>query len=209
MDKFIPALKYHFLTPFYDIIIKLLVPENRIRKQIINTYELNGKEFVLDFGCGTGTFIVMLKKTYPNLNVVGIDVDDKIIEIAKKKFKQNNLQIPAYKHLINIPNELDIIYSSWVFHHLTTHEKLNSFKEIHEKLKEKGTFILADWEKPHNFLMKIAFFILQVFDNFTTTSDHKNGKIQAILKEAGFKNIVIKRIIPTPLGSLYIWQMSK
>ncbi len=43
---------------------------------------------ILDIGCGTGTLDIIIKKAYPDAEVVGIDGDPKILEIARSKIKK-------------------------------------------------------------------------------------------------------------------------
>ena len=42
-------------------------------------------ESVLDAGCGTGAVIYMLHEKYPDKNYTGIDLSEKMIEVAKRK----------------------------------------------------------------------------------------------------------------------------
>ncbi len=206
-NRFIPALKYHWLTPLYDFIIKILVPEKRIRKVILEVADLKGFESILDYGCGTGTQMILAKTLFPNLKIEGYDIDDRIINVAKKKINKVGIEIPI---LLLVPEnkKYDVIICSWVYHHLTTSEKIAATKLIKFHLKEKGFFIIGDWGRPTNFLMKTAFFVLQLLDNFTTTRDNKNGLIPEILKKEGFSKIENKSINNTLLGSFYIWKAS-
>jgi hypothetical protein len=51
--KYIPALGYDWLTGFYDIAIKLTMPETKFRSTLINELTPRDNENILEFGFGT------------------------------------------------------------------------------------------------------------------------------------------------------------
>jgi len=58
------------------------------KKNILSKLNLNNKK-ILDVGCASGDFYSVLKKKYKNINYHGIDLDEKCIQFAKKKFGNN------------------------------------------------------------------------------------------------------------------------
>ncbi len=208
---YIPALKYHFLTPFYDLIIRILMPEIKVKNQILEFAEIGNGEKLLDFGCGTGTSLIIGKKRFPETQFIGLDVDSAILAIAEQKIGKQELDINLIcSQNPELPfenNSSDKVISSWVFHHLTKDEKIRAFKEIKRILKPKGLFILADWGKPSNTFMCALFTIVQLFDNFETTQDGKSGKIPNLLKEAGFMHVEELKTTNTLFGTLYFWKI--
>jgi 2-polyprenyl-3-methyl-5-hydroxy-6-metoxy-1,4-benzoquinol methylase len=48
---------------------------------------------VADVGCGGGSAILALAKAYPHLKLVGIDVDERSLEIARSKAKQRGIRM--------------------------------------------------------------------------------------------------------------------
>ena len=81
--QFIPALRYNWLTRWYDFIISATFPEKRIKQALIDQLNLKNRADLLDFGIGTGTLSLMLKQQFPKLHIIGIDVDKKILELAQ------------------------------------------------------------------------------------------------------------------------------
>lgn len=53
-EKFIPALGYDFLTTFYDLTIKLTMPEKKFRGLLVEAVNPQKGENILEFGFGTG-----------------------------------------------------------------------------------------------------------------------------------------------------------
>lgn len=84
-NDFIPALKYPWLTRFYDPVLNFTMPERKFKAELIRQAGIQPNHHVLDFGCGSATLSLMLKMTKPQTVIRGVDVDDKNIAIAKRK----------------------------------------------------------------------------------------------------------------------------
>lgn len=132
MDKQIPAFNYDFLTPFFDSISNLLGFGYKQRVKIVNLLDLKIGERLLDLGCGTGSLLIVAKSKFPNVDMIGVDVDSKVLEIAEKKIKKENLNIKLIKSSADkLPfpdNSFDVIVSTLVFHHLPTEVKKGALK---------------------------------------------------------------------------------
>ena len=76
--KFTPALGFDFLTAWYDLAIKLTMPEKKIRHVLLTLIDSQSTEKVLEFGFGTAQNIILLKKKHPNLALSGLDIDPKV-----------------------------------------------------------------------------------------------------------------------------------
>lgn len=102
---------------------------------------------VLDAGCGTGAILEMLKKDYPDVQYTGIDLSDKMIEVAKRKaltdvsFLQGDCE--------NLPfaaNSFDAMLCSQSFHHYPHPEDF--FASFYRVLRPGGRLILRDMTGP-------------------------------------------------------------
>ncbi|MFT5884999.1 MAG: ubiquinone/menaquinone biosynthesis C-methylase UbiE [Arcticibacterium sp.] len=199
---FIPALKYHFLTRYYDCFIRFWIPEKEVKRKTILLAEIVEGDLALDFGCGTGVLMQIFDNECTNAIVIGLDVDFEILEIAKAKGIPNKNLVLFNGGAIPFPDShFDKVISTWVFHHLRREEKIRAFKEIRRVLKPEGSFVLADWGKAANILMSILFFVLQVFDNYITSSD----SIPELLKISGFSDISEQGYRNTFFGTLRYW----
>src|SRR3990170_3351836 len=92
-DKYIPAFGHHMLTPLYDVAIKWLMPEDRFKRHLIRQAEIRRGHRVLDLGCGTGTLTILIKQLHPESEVIGLDGDPKVLEIARAKAKRAGVEI--------------------------------------------------------------------------------------------------------------------
>lgn len=147
--KYIPALGYDLLTPFYDAVVRLTVREKKFKTALIEQANFVDGQRVLDLACGTGTLAVLIKEIYPKVEVTGIDGDSKILEIAQKKAIQKGVFIQFDEGLstaLPYANEsFERVVSSLFFHHLTRADKLKTLREVFRVLKPNGELHIADW----------------------------------------------------------------
>lgn len=211
-SDFIPALRYHFLTPIYDNFIRFILPEKRLKNDLIRLAKISEAEAkLLDFGCGTGTLLLLIENKFRKIDSVGIDIDDKMLSVAKRKLQHTNSQLLNYNgsNLPFLDDSFDVVLSSWVFHHFTRNQKFEAFSEIKRILKPGKSFYIADWGKPSNVLMRVLFFFLQLVDNFKTTKDNVDGKLPELLEKTGFENVKEIGYENTILGTLCFYSATK
>ncbi len=82
--KYIPALSFNFLTGYYDWVIKKVMPE-KLREILVEKINLSPGEMLLDFGTGTAEIAILLKKATPFSIITVIDIDPRVLNIAKKR----------------------------------------------------------------------------------------------------------------------------
>lgn len=212
-NKHIPALRFNWLTKIYNPLVAFTMPEEKFKNELIHQANIKLDDFVLDFGVGTATLSILLKKKVPNVLIHGIDVDDKILDIAQQKIGDNKMDIPLTKYdglKLPFPNKhFDKVITSLVFHHLDQVQKKNALNEIHRVLKSDGELHIADWGKPNNFLMRLAFYLVQFLDGFKTTNDNVRGLLPTYMKDANFNNIRISKTYNTVFGTLSLYHASK
>lgn len=77
-QKYIPALGYDFLTAYYDLAIKITMPEKKFRALLIDELNPQDNETILEFGFGTGQNLILAKNKNPNTKYIGVDIDPKV-----------------------------------------------------------------------------------------------------------------------------------
>ncbi|MDO9184380.1 MAG: class I SAM-dependent methyltransferase [Bacteroidia bacterium] len=211
--KYIPALKYEWLTRFYNPLIRVTMPEKEFKTELVRQANIKENHKVLDFGVGTATLSLMIKDTNPSSEVNGVDVDEKVLEIANKKIKKARAMIFVTKYDgVKLPYSnasFDRVLTSLVFHHLTAQQKHNSLVEIKRVLKPNGELHIADWGKASSVLMRSLFFFVQILDGFETTNDNVKGLLPAYIEIAGFKKVEIKKNYSTIFGTLTLYKAVK
>lgn len=210
--NYIPALKYNWLTKFYDALIENFLRENFFKTALLNQATVPNPKSIIDIGSGTGTLTFMLSNKFPDAIVAGIDGDENIISIANKKNtrlgKVYFQQGMSYRLPFDESNA-HIISSSLMLHHLTDEDKLKTLKETFRVLKPRGEMLIADWGKPSNPLMRSLFYIVQLLDGFETTTSNTKGMIPEYMKQAGFANVTVCQKIDTVLGTIDIYKGTK
>ncbi|PJB09259.1 hypothetical protein CO121_00925, partial [bacterium (Candidatus Gribaldobacteria) CG_4_9_14_3_um_filter_36_15] len=125
---------------------------------LFNDYVIPGDK-ILDLGCGNGRFFELLEDK--DIDYIGVDFSQKLIEIARKKYlhppqvfakqKFGRARIKFQKaDALNLPfpnNYFDKIYSIAVLHHIPSKQlRLQFLKEARRVLKLNGLLILTVWK---------------------------------------------------------------
>lgn len=123
------------------------------------------QESVFDIGCGSGMFLSLVA-TYKNPEkVYGIEIDDKLIENAKKIFKNINVPSEFKKYNGNtLPQEINsykYIVLIDVLHHIPKQNQFSFLKNIYDMMNEESILIIKDidrknplhyWNKIHDMI---------------------------------------------------------
>ena len=200
---------------FYNALIKIILskPELRIAQEISQKIK---KGIIIDLGSGTGFLSIEIAKRAPELDIYGIDLSKKMVEIASgnaRDFKNVKFKLA---NAINVPfenNSVDFITSTGSFHHWKYPIKV--FNECYRILKpgyeawiydrcsnppksevlklkrEYGVFkylFFSQIQKAHGFPWKIY---KTKIKRLLEHTKFKN-KFQMILKD-GWMKIVLKR----------------
>ena len=152
--RFIPALRFRFLTPLYDPLLRWGMRELTFKRRLIEAAHIQSGFGVLDLGCGTGTLTVLLKQTHPSAEIIGMDGDPIVLAIAREKATKQNVTIPFDKGLaFQLPysdSSFERVVSSLMFHHLTAEDKQRALGESFRVLKPGGELLIVDFTKPMN-----------------------------------------------------------
>jgi len=211
--EYIPALRFNWLTPFFDLIVGTTTREGVFKKALIEQANIKQGFSVLDVGSGTGTLAIWAKKYQPLADIVGIDGDLQILNLAKKKAEKNNVEI-KFDHGMsyNLPYAdatFDRVISSLFFHHLTWDNKKKTAREIFRVIKPGGEVHIADWGRPSNKLMRALFLFIQILDGFKTTKDNIDGRLVTLFSEVGFSNVKERKTFATIFGTMTLYSANK
>lgn len=209
-ETYIPALRFHWLTPLYDTVVGMVLREKSLRKIIVEQIDPKPAARILDLGCGTGTLSLLLKKTYPEIQIVGLDIDPAVLEIARRKQRTSGLDVAFIEGDIDslidegsfTPNAFDHVVSSFVFHHLSRDQKRRTLDAVLQVLRPGARLLLVDFGKPANVLLRAGFLLVQLLDGFATTSDNVRGDLPRFVDEAGFVEVSEGPSFSTALGSV-------
>lgn len=210
---YIPALRYGWLTAFYDPLVRWTTRESTFKRALVAQVAVRPGERVLDLGCGTATLSLALKRDQPAAGVTGLDGDPAILAIARDKARKAGVAIAldqGYSYDLPYPDaSFDRVVSSLLFHHLGQTHKQRTLTEVFRVLVPGGDLHIADWGRAQNALLRGAFFVVQLLDGFATTTDNVKGLLPRFVAEAGFQDVRETRRLATPLGTMSLYAARK
>jgi len=146
--SYLPAMGKRWLLPLYDPLLRLLGAD-KTKWRLIEQAEIKSGFRVLDIGCGTGSLAVLIKKSHPEVEVIGVDPDPAALSISKRKANRAGLSIEFDRgfsdHLSYPDASFDRVFSSFMFHHLEPNERAATLREIGRVLKAGGSLHLLDF----------------------------------------------------------------
>ncbi|GAB4528346.1 MAG: hypothetical protein Tsb0014_09650 [Pleurocapsa sp.] len=116
--------------------------------------ELKNKR-LLDFGCGSGSSTVHLARMFPDTEIVGIELCEESLAIAKlraKHYQLNNVRFllsPNGEELPDGIGEFDFIVLNAVYEHLLPHERVQILPQLWSLLRSQGMIFFN--ETPHRY----------------------------------------------------------
>lgn len=208
-----PALSHRVLTPLYDPLMRWTMRESTFRTRLVAQADVQPRSRVLDLGCGTGTLTILLQQAVPEAEVIGIDADPDVLEIARRKAESAGTVLRlAQGDATALPyadGSFDRVVTSLLFHHLAAEAKRSVAREVFRVLRRGGSLHVADWGRPQNVLMRLAFVAVQLLDGFATTGENVAGVLPRVFQGAGFDPVVEQGHLATAFGTLSLYRAEK
>jgi ubiquinone/menaquinone biosynthesis C-methylase UbiE len=186
--SYLPAAGHDWLLPLYDPFVKLLGGD-RARRVLLDQAAIRPSHHVLDVGCGTGTFVVLVKRLHPNVEVVGLDPDPKALARATRKAEREAVSIrfdQGFSDRLPYPDaSFDRVFSSFMFHHVPAEEKEPTLREVRRVLKPGGSLHMLDFGGPEN----AHGYVTRLIHSARRLQDNAEGRILDLMKRAGFGQV--------------------
>ncbi len=162
-------LFYRIIANVYDLvdIVYFRNYEKSPRKAVLEA--LSDNEKILDLCTGTATNAIGIAKVKTNVQIIGVDLSDSMLKVAKNKIKNVGLEnIKLYRmdatRLKFKDNCFDKILLSLVLHELDEELAGKVITEAKRVLKDDGEIIITEWETSRQFLKRLLFMPLHFLE---------------------------------------------
>jgi len=122
-------------------------------RAVLDGFDLRGLS-ILDIGCGSGGITLSLVSDYGAGKVVGIDVEEPVLERARVRARERGLDdrvefIDIEPGPLPFPDEcFDVVFSKDAMIHVPDKEAL--FRDIYRILAPGGALLASDWMVSHD-----------------------------------------------------------
>lgn len=112
---------------------------------------------IVDMGMASGTSTAILARLFPEMQIIGVDINPKMVQIARDMYRQPNLSFlegDGEKLSIFAENSVNGFFNCSAIHHITSYNgydnnrALNTLRRQVEILKDRGILVVRDFVKP-------------------------------------------------------------
>jgi ubiquinone/menaquinone biosynthesis C-methylase UbiE len=132
---------YNKCAPIFAKIFTNYKSYQKILAKFQNKY-LKETSTILDIGCGPGNNTKLLFDLNNNYQITGVDLSDKMINLAKKSAPYCNFLVQDIRQL-EFSNTFDAIIASFCIVHLTNEETIQLLQKINKILNVGGYLYLS------------------------------------------------------------------
>lgn len=148
---FVPAMGTDGMLPLYDLVARL-AGAHAMYRAVVEATDLQAGMRVLDVGCGTGSLAMAVGRRHREVEVIGLDPDERVLVRARRKAARARLAVrfeQGYVQELPHPDaSFDRVLSSLMFHHLGRGAKASMLAEVRRVLVPGGYLVLADVDGP-------------------------------------------------------------
>ncbi|MBW4604735.1 MAG: class I SAM-dependent methyltransferase [Calothrix sp. FI2-JRJ7] len=180
----------------YDPITQYVVPPNEtwVRQTLIDAVCVQPRR-ILDIGCGTGTGTIMLKRAYPEAEVIGLDLSPYMLVRSQHKAAEAGLNI-NWRHgdaeKTGFPDaSFDLITASLLFHETPPAVTVGILRECFRLLTVGGQVLVLDGNQK---TIRQLEFLHNVFEE-PYIRDFSAGSVDAWMGAAGFEAVQTQDIL--------------
>lgn len=179
----------------YDAVTAFASPPNEtwIRLQLINAIEPKPKR-ILDLGCGTGSATLMLKQTFGQAAVIGLDLSPYMLVVAEKKAQQAGLNIQWQHGLAEATGfedaSFDLVTLSMVLHETPPNISQLIVRESFRLLQPGGQLIILDGNQLR---LRYAKWLIELFKEPYSRA-YAAQSVEDWMRAASFERVLTKYV---------------
>ncbi len=177
------------IAPRYNFITRSLSfwRDASWKRDLIATLPPQETSFCVDLACGTGDISLLLAQKYPNGQIVGVDITESMLAIARARnpYPPSRLQF-VNEDMGNLsfpPESADIVSGGYALRNAP--DLATTLEGIHAVLKPGGIAAFLDFSKPVNrFLQVIEYWLLKIWTGFWGLFLHRNHEVYGYIAES-------------------------
>jgi len=188
--RFIPAMHFRWLTPYFDVLTNWTLPDRELKERLIEQAGIQPQHKVLDLCCGTATLALIIKQRHEEAEVIGLDIDPEILQIARRKVQDAGAAIALHEATASrLPypdGTFDRVLCSFAMHHLNHADKRRAAAEVFRVLRPGGEWHVLDFGKPHTAYCLSVSYVLRWTEELM---ENIQGLLPRIFQDAGFIDV--------------------
>lgn len=183
-----------YLTPdaatTYDPVTRYALPphEGWVRHGLIEAISYPPRR-ILDLGCGTGSSTLLLKQTFPEAQVIGLDLSPYMLLMAERKAKDQQIRIEFIHGMAEDTgfesDSFDLVTASLLFHELPPRISRAVLQEGYRLLKPEASVLILDGNQR---TLRSTQWLSEIFEE-PYIQDYAQGSLDAWLGAAGYENV--------------------
>ena len=144
--------------------LRAIIQEKYELKILYEMASIKKIHMALEIGCGNGYGTKLIKKYFSPTGIIGIDLDERMIYIARKRNDDSSISFEVMNaSKLDFPEKyFDAIFDFGIIHHIPNWKKC--LKEVKRVLKPKVAFIVED--------LSIESFSMGIGNLWRILSDH-------------------------------------
>jgi len=186
---------FDILAPFYDFVT---MPFARVRDKVVNFTRARNGSRILDVATGTGKQAFAFARS--GYEVIGIDLSESMLKVAKKKNKYGNVKFEV-ADATNLPFEessFDVSCVSLGLHDMPLTIREKALKEMARVTKTKGMIVIVDYALPKNEISKFLIYHFVKLYEGKYYSNFIKSDLETLLRKIG---VEIKEELPVLFGA--------
>jgi len=187
MDKKTIALNFSRYAYTYD---RYADAQRKAAFGLLSWLEKDRFNRILELGCGTGNYTLLLREKFKKATIAAVDISDKMIEVSSDKLRDKGIEFMARDaENLNLDKGFDLITSNACFHWFKDMGK--ALLRYRDLLKKDGIILFSTFG-PLTF-RELNTSLRSVFKDSSIAADNfiPIGKVEKILRD-NFKDVTIK-----------------
>nr|MDO8135510.1 class I SAM-dependent methyltransferase [Candidatus Njordarchaeum guaymaensis] len=172
-------------APFYGF-MEVFIPG--LRDRVVDFANARSGSRVLDVGTGTGKLALAFAKR--GYYVVGVDLSEDMLRVAKRNNRYKNARF-EFADATKLPFDdsyFDVSCTSFVLHDMPPPIREKALKEMVRVTRPKGVMVIVDYALPRNqFLNQAVYHFTRFYESKYYPEFAKKSELNSVLRKLGIK----------------------